>query len=134
MSTASIANDLHLTYLDVVVSNTPERRLIAMLEEDLVGTVGLQIHPHTSASLRQLYVTPRLRRRGIASELLRVSENLATADCCQALSLILSVQDRDAALPFYRHHGFLIAAAYDDGDLTLVKPLQDSGYRQSTEH
>jgi GNAT superfamily N-acetyltransferase len=93
----------------------------------IVGTVELKESPGGAASIRQLYVRPDARRRGIGSRLLEYCCDLAEVKRSESLSLMLDPRDAKVALPFYRRHGFIVVAQYSDGEVGMAKVLGAGG-------
>ena len=74
---------------------------VAIHDDTLVGTFGLERASSESMELRRMYVDPDARRRGIARQLLRFAEDECRRRKIFRLELSTS-EIQEAALAFYR--------------------------------
>ena len=84
--------------------------LVARHQDRVVGMVNLLYTVSTAlgecvALLEDMVVAPQARAGGVGSELLDHAVNFARAHGCKRITLLTDA-DNDAALRFYRLHGF----------------------------
>lgn len=93
-----------------------ERIIVAMGDERIIGVCGLNIDPYTDepriGRLRHLYVSPDVRRQGVASQL----ERNITASCHIEFSLVRLRTHNPEADAFYTTIGY--ERVYDDPHCT----------------
>jgi GNAT superfamily N-acetyltransferase len=78
---------------------------VAIKDDTLVGTFGLERASPEAMELRRMYVGPGARRRGIARLMLRFAEDECRRR--QIFRLQLSASElQEAALSFYRNSGY----------------------------
>ncbi len=75
------------------------------LEHELLVGFGIMAYGEDAAHLNLLAVNPLSRRRGVGTALLLWLERVAGAAGIAQIELEAR-QDNDAALAFYRHHGY----------------------------
>ena len=78
---------------------------VAIHNDTLVGTFGLERASSEAMELRRMYVDPAARRRGIARQLLRFAEDECRRRKIFRLELSTS-ELQEAALAFYRNSGY----------------------------
>jgi GNAT superfamily N-acetyltransferase len=78
---------------------------VAIHDDTLVGTFGLERASSEAMELRRMYVDPDARRRGIARQLLRFAEDECRRRKIFRLELSTS-EIQEAALAFYRNSGY----------------------------
>ncbi len=98
---------------------SPEARLfVAEVDVELIGTARVEFaqRPYFRiAEIRRVYVRPRWRRRGVATELMRVAEEAAREGGAREVRLSVVTANTEA-IGFYRQRG------YGDFALRLRKP------------
>jgi putative acetyltransferase len=72
---------------------------------EIIGMFGLERADATSAELRQMYVDPRARRRGLARHMLAFAEDLARRERYTVMMLSTS-ELQYAAISLYRNFGY----------------------------
>jgi ribosomal protein S18 acetylase RimI-like enzyme len=92
---------------------------VAILEDEVIGMIGVQRTSDNSADVRRLRVRPQYRRRGVGSRLLEMA-----IDFCRErgyLKVVLDVRvERGPAIAMFRKFGFTHAADRDvDGRRTI---------------
>lgn len=116
-------NGINFLPLETTIDGRTETQIVAVEKgAHLIGVVKVQFKERTSAAVRQLFVDPEYRKRGVGSELMRLCIHAAVSEKCQTIALTLAAQNR-GAWPFYEKLGFIVAFEHDDGDLILAKPL-----------
>lgn len=78
---------------------------VAIQNDKLVGTFGLERASPDSMELRRMYVDPGVRRRGIGQQMLRFAEDECRRRKICRLELSTS-ELQNAALAFYRNSGY----------------------------
>jgi putative acetyltransferase len=78
---------------------------VAIADDTLVGTFGLERASPDAMELRRVYVAPGARRRGIAQQMLRFAEDECRRQKIFRLELSTS-ELQEAALSFYRNSGY----------------------------
>lgn len=111
-----------LLRIDPLVDGLHEVQLFLVEEGLCVGRVGLLCNKRRSATVRQLYVVPAARGRGLGKRLMEECCAIAGASGCETLAL--QVAKANAAVTrFYTKIGFLVSYEYDDGDLMMCRIL-----------
>lgn len=92
---------------------------VAILEDDVIGMIGVQRTSDDSADIRRLRVRPQYRRRGVGSRLLETA-----IDFCREqgyLKVVLDVRvERAPAVAMFQKFGFTHAAdRHADGRQTI---------------
>lgn len=111
--------------LETTVDGVRESRLVAFEDGQFVGSVGCQHHDRVAAGIRQLFVDPAARRRGIGRKLVLACVHLARCSGCQTLGLSLALNNRGLFEDFYQRLGFIFAYEFSDGEAILVKVLRE---------
>lgn len=83
---------------------------VAESDGDVLGVVAVHVAPFFQrdgswARIVALVVSPRARRRGIATQLMSAAESFATTRGCVRIDLN-SANHRHDAHAFYQHHGY----------------------------
>ncbi len=78
---------------------------VAVDKKKIVGTFGLESSGDNAMELRRMYVTPDLRRRGIARRMLRFAEEECRRRGRPRMNLSTSVLQREAIV-LYRNAGY----------------------------
>ena len=78
---------------------------VAIQDDKLLGTFGLERTSSEAMELRRMYVDPGARRRGIARQMLRFAEDECRRQKIFRLELSTS-ELQEAALSFYRNSGY----------------------------
>ena len=89
-----------------------------------IGVIGLRLGERSSC-VRQLFVAPSERRRGIGSALVNLCCRKAQDHGSETLGLSLGAGNDDA-WEFYKRLGFIRAYQYDDGSHVVCKILRTS--------
>lgn len=94
-------------YLALLVPDVNSIISIVAYEENVpIGLLTARLHGTTSLYITQIHVSQSHRRRGVASEFIKIIENVAKEKSLQTLSLI--VNDKNlAALALYEKVGFV---------------------------
>jgi putative acetyltransferase len=100
---------------------------VAIRNDKLVGTFGLERAYPDSMELRRMYVDPGARRRGIARQMLRFAEDECRHRKISKLELSTS-ELQNAALAFYRNSGYHLV--YEDLVQTESNKTVVSGLRR----
>jgi len=100
---------------------------VAIQNDMLVGTFGLERASPDSMELRRMYVDPGARRRGIARQMLRFAEDECRHRKISKLELSTS-ELQNAALAFYRNSGYHLV--YEDLAQTGSNKTVGSGLRR----
>lgn len=114
-----------LCSLDTLVDGCQETKVVAISPGEsfrMIGTVGLRISPPPFAGVRQLFVHPDCRLRGIGRALLGRGEEIATMAGCKYLQLLVAHANLEV-LEFYVRFGYRITEHYPDGSLVLTKDI-----------
>jgi len=86
---------------------------VAVEAGTIIGTFGLETHG-SAVELRRMYVDPAARRRGIATQMLRLAEDEARRRGAQ--EMILSTANLQvAAIALYEKAGFELVREVEDG-------------------
>ena len=83
--------------------------LTAWTQETLAGVGRLHFNSPEEAQIRYMAVDPNFARRGVGSAILRELE--ARARTAGVHRIVLNA--REAAVPFYRRHGYLLSGKSD---------------------
>lgn len=106
----------------VTVDDTPETQVYAIKANTVIGRVGVQVKEgRAAASIRQLYVDPIHRDKGIGSALLNVCSEIAHKAGASVINLVC--EDEKLQKGFYDPIGFHVVAQYDDGSTILARRL-----------
>jgi ribosomal protein S18 acetylase RimI-like enzyme len=81
--------------------------VVVALEHDLLAGFGVMAYGEDAARLSLLAVDPNARRRGVGTALLLWLERVAGVAGLERIELEAR-QDNDAALAFYRRHGYQV--------------------------
>lgn len=108
--------------MEVRVDGVHETQFLAMHEGQCVGRVGVKAHGLKVATVRQLYVAPEHRGKGLGKLLVNRCLELAAQCNCWAINLSVA-KDNRGVLPFYYLLGFKVCVEWEDGELTMSVPL-----------
>ena len=112
-----------LLRIDPLVDGLHEVQLFLVEDGLCVGRVGLLCNKRRSATVRQLYVVPEARGRGLGKRLVEECCTVAAVNGCETLALQIA-RANAAVTRFYSKIGFFVAYQYDDGDLMLCRILK----------
>lgn len=87
----------------------------------IVGMVQLQHEHLRCARVRQLYVVPEEREKGIASKLLDTCAEIAKRSQCESIGLLVNIKN-ERAQAIYKLKGYVLAYA-DETDFIMGKRL-----------
>lgn len=87
----------------------------AVLDDRLVGLIGVQRESADSAYLYSLWLEPSARRRGLAHELVTAAVDWARAERVRTVTLRVE-EDNDVALGVYQDLGFTMDATVTAGN------------------
>lgn len=113
------------THLFAVADADSGESFFAGSDQAVIGTLVCGHVGRESAGLRQMFIHPACRRKGIGRALVAKAEELALLSGCRSMGLSLDPPDREMAGPFYRALGYMLGYEYGDGSLVLCKPLLD---------
>lgn len=80
--------------------------VVVALEQELLVGFGIMGYADETAHLKLLAVNPQSRRRGVGSALLLWLEQVAGVAGIERIELEARQDNNDAALAFYRRHGY----------------------------
>jgi len=98
---------------------------VAIENDKLVGTFGLERASPDAMELRRIYVDPGARRRGIARQMLRFAEDECRRRKIRKLELSTS-ELQNAAITFYKNAGYRLV--YEDLAQTGSNKTVGSGF------
>jgi GNAT superfamily N-acetyltransferase len=102
--------------------------LLATLDGEPAGVIGVRAHAPAWAELKRLYVRPAGRGYGLGKRLVRAALEAAERLGCQTVKLATAPGLMDQAVAMYRALGFQETARFDnlalDGVLYLERPLE----------
>jgi carbonic anhydrase len=102
--------------------------LLASLDDEPAGVVGVRAHAKAWAELKRLYVRPACRGYGLGGRLIRAALVEAERLGCQSVKLATAPGLMDQAVAMYRGLGFRETSRFDnltvDGVLYLERPLE----------
>lgn len=117
------ADQVNIISISPEVDGNHETQYLAMHDGKCIGRVGVRSQGLTCASVRQLYVEPAYRKKGIGRQLLKSCILRAALDQCESINLTVARNNR-GVLPFYKREGFVIAYECSDGEYVLCRPTQ----------
>ncbi len=113
-----------LKILETEFEDEVESQIIAIGRDGrFLGTVCVGHKGRRAAYIKQLFVHPSMRRKGIGSQLIEEGCRLSRESGCETLGLVLS-KGNDSAEKFYHSLGFIFGYQYDDGDTLRLIVLQ----------
>jgi GNAT superfamily N-acetyltransferase len=113
---------LEIKKLDVILDGIEYSKFIALVEDQFIGCVDLQIQTATSASFRALFVHEDYRHQEIGFKLILACEQAAEKAGCKYLGAQVDRGNLDV-LPFYEKLGFMPCYQHDDGTLIITMRL-----------
>lgn len=110
---------------DITVDGERTTKYFALEEtaKYVVGFVDLRCDGLRSASFRQLFVLPDLRRRGIGRKLVEACAVRARLSGCETIGASVAHGNVDA-LDFYAKLGYSVCYVFDDGSTLVAKRLR----------
>lgn len=114
-----------LLKLDTDVDGVKETQILALNLSiyTLLGTVSLTPDEASrTASLSMLFVSPPMRRQGVATALVTQAERIALSEGATVMRLLVQKNNLAAHL-LYARLGYIVLQDYDEKDYLLAKSL-----------
>ncbi len=112
-----------IVQIDTDVEGVNETQYIALVDGQCIGRVGVKSRGLLCATIRQLYVRPEHRGRGIGRKLVRDCIFRAGLHGCETINLSIAKCNRQV-VPFYKRMGFIIAVEFSDNEIVMCLSLK----------
>jgi GNAT superfamily N-acetyltransferase len=103
---------MKISTIDVEIDGSAYTQLFATSNDFVLGVADVQHIDKQTASVRRLFVDPRVRRQGVGHGLLARCEKIASQSSCSTIALQVDAENVPNVLPFYEKHGYFIAWQY----------------------
>lgn len=117
--------NVKLLHIDTIVNTCKETKIVAIYDNNIIGSIGLDHINKRSSCLLRLFVHQDFRKCGIGSKLVNECCKISKESGCETVGLLLA-KNNDAE-SFYNKLDFSFSYQYDDGDILMVRYLRDLG-------